>query len=163
MQIQQTLQTMQNSQHYRQTKLNLFQDITHKMEAVPVRINVQLVFNIYWVKYCIRLMKHSLCDCSTWQVEPSPAVCPYDISSVLLIVRVHKRHTFHAIRGKNQQKHIQRKRVKRDMHLSITLATQGGVQLTSFKGNLYEHELLDKPMNFTATNYSICKYKHSTF
>lgn len=43
MQIQQTLQTM----HRRQTKLNLFQDITHKMGAVPVRINEYLVSNIY--------------------------------------------------------------------------------------------------------------------
>lgn len=34
--------------------------------------------------------------------------------------------------------------MKSGMHLSITLATQGGVQLTSFKGDRYEHELLDK-------------------
>lgn len=53
MQIQ---QTMQNSQHHRQAKINLIQDITHKMEAFPVCTNVYHMSNIYWVKYCIRLM-----------------------------------------------------------------------------------------------------------
>lgn len=31
------------------------------------------------------------------------------------------------------------------MLLSITQATQGGVQLTLFKGNLYKHELQHEP------------------
>lgn len=56
MQIQ---QTMQNSQHHKRAKINLIhdiQDITHKMEAFPVRTNVYHTSNIYWFKYCIRLM-----------------------------------------------------------------------------------------------------------